>query len=164
MKVVCAWCETVIRAGSGSTELISHGMCAKCQREYFAEDAIGLGAMMNQASYPILVYGPDGKLLHANSAATAGLAYALRHDENPAELLFACDRARSGNCGKSSSCEACQLRCALRATREDGQPRYGQVAQIPMNGSLERLRYSTIRGGGMVIVLLDDRPEVLANA
>lgn len=36
MKVVCSWCKTTMAAGDESRPP-SHGICARCYREYFPE-------------------------------------------------------------------------------------------------------------------------------
>lgn len=34
MRLVCAWCQRVLREGSGPT---SHGLCESCREKYFPE-------------------------------------------------------------------------------------------------------------------------------
>lgn len=35
MKVICAWCQTIILEDDSSNLLVSHGICEKCRNKYY---------------------------------------------------------------------------------------------------------------------------------
>lgn len=37
MKLICAWCGTLIRETPGNPELVSHGICKACKEKEMAK-------------------------------------------------------------------------------------------------------------------------------
>ena len=71
MKIVCAWCDNVIREDSVKKgKGVSHGICDSC-REYFFKDTESstFDKFLDKLSVPVIVVDEDVKIVTANNKA-----------------------------------------------------------------------------------------------
>lgn len=161
MRVICAWCKTVLKEGSSSR--ISHGMCDECSFTFRNGTGMGLRSLLENLEVPTLVFRGDATLIAGNRAAKAVLPGSSScQPDAAAGVVIECERsALPGGCGKSEFCSACQFRNTIAATHSDGTGRHGVVSGHPMpgtNGSRTvRYRFSTRKVGENVQVFIEDR-------
>jgi hypothetical protein len=56
MKVICAWCQTIIRAGDGSGLPDSHGICEKCRDIHYPKGGTRKSQRARRSVTPTLAY------------------------------------------------------------------------------------------------------------
>lgn len=161
MKVVCAWCESLIRDDPGRDPPVSHGICPDCRIAFVATRPIELNEVLNRLSFPILAFDGDAVVVGANKTAADLLHKPMeemihRRGGNVIECRHA---ATKEGCGRTEHCSGCNLRNAIKATYQDGEPRYGETSDHMVGPDSDRksirLSFSTVKRGDTVILTME---------
>ena len=162
MKVVCAWCRTVIVPGDDGDESVSHGICLACRGSFVSVARVGIGEFVARLDFPVLVLDSDLRVLEANAPAEAAVGKtALKMRNSLAGVAIECANSLlPGGCGHTTQCEGCRLRNTITATFADGQPRYGKYSHhnVVVDGTTRPVdfRFSTQRIDDIVTVVLEE--------
>jgi hypothetical protein len=165
VKVVCAWCQTVMKEDP-AYELASHGICADCGISFRGGTGVGLRRFLNSTDVPVLAVTNDDHVLATNAAGSLVLgktAAAIKWQNTG--VVIECERSGEG-CGQNVGCSSCKLRESIQATHSDGLARNGVVSSHPFRSCTDRkalsLTFSTAKLRDIVIVAIERR-EVLAE-
>jgi len=162
MKKVCAWCRTVLEAGTGlGDQPISHGICVDCS-VLLEHDTETLGMFLDSLGLPVLVIDGQGQVVTASQQAAELVAVdrqAMRGMRG-GEALRCANAYQPGGCGHQVPCQTCALRQSVFHTHQTGEScvrvraRKDQVVgetTVPVE-----FRISTERTGGLVLLRIDE--------
>lgn len=161
MKVVCAWCRSVMRTDAEACDSVSHGICAECAYTFVHGTGVGLRRLIQDCGVPVLLVDGDATLRGASSTTAAALGKPLAGLERQRiGVVIGCERSASKEgCGRSLHCGGCSLRAAVSSTHRDGLPRHGVVSEHPLSGTAGQqtlhLRFSTTKLGDTVLLALE---------
>ena len=161
MKVVCGWCDAVLRPDSNGDGRVSHGICPACSERMLETTRTPLNGMLDRLDFPVLAFGAGTMVVGANRSASEFLGKPVKElvRRRPGDVIECKYAATKGGCGGTRHCEGCTLRRSIVATHEDGEPRYGvlsdHVVGPPEHQRLVHLRFSTVRQDSLVILTVE---------
>lgn len=161
MKVVCAWCSKEISTSQVESDVISHGMCGLCRRNYFGETWISFEELMRGAQFPVIFADRDMRVAAASEAAAAAFAGSAHGGSKLlAGVVIGCVNSQlPGGCGQSTECAGCVLRNTATATFADGQTRNGvtSVHRLDADGGVRDVQivFSVERTGAGVLLFIE---------
>ncbi len=163
MKIVCAWCGSVLKDNE-EVRPISHGICAGCSRNLLFQGGVRLREYLNTLGAPVLAVDSDVVVKVANDLALAALgkdaaAVAERHGG----VVFECEFARlPGGCGRTVHCSACAVRRTVTETFRTGKAQVRVPAVLHSEsprGKKEISLYISTEKVGEIVFLRIDRLE-----
>jgi len=161
MKVVCGWCDAVLKPDSDGDGRVSHGICPACSERMLETTRTPLNTLLDRLAFPVLALGADAVVVGANRTASEylGKPVAALVRRRPGDVIECKYAATKEGCGGTRHCEGCTLRRSILATHEDGEPRYGVLSDHavgpPEHRRLVRLRFSTVRQDSLVILTVE---------
>ncbi len=159
MRVVCAYCQGVVREdGVPSAAGTSHGMCPACS-EHFAKlsEGMSLSEYLESMPDPILVVDEAGRVLGANQkvAALFGRERVEFRGILPGQA-FACAWSRlPEGCGGTMHCRECTIRKAVARVHETGEAMRGVRAWLPSAEGCVEVRVSVEVEAALVTVKVE---------
>jgi len=165
IKRVCAWCGVSLEGGStadGSDALISHGICARCVRDFFSTKTISLADFLDGLDAPVLVVDTDVVVLEANTRARAILgkdAPAVKGYRG-GDVIECTFSKLPGGCGLQEHCmTGCVIRRSVGSTASTGigvreAISFHQV-RTPMGIQERHFTISTEKVGEMVLLRIE---------
>lgn len=168
MRVICAWCQKVLREEDPSSidqHPISHGICSDCLKTALSFKAKDLHTFLNQFAAPVFNIDSEGRVITANNDAFSLIGKSANNVEG---LLggdvFECRYARlPEGCGKTVHCKTCTIRNTVMDTLQSGQsqvrvPAYPDLHHITDDKQV-RFLISTERMGNTVLLRIDEITE-----
>jgi len=161
MKVLCAWCGTVLQDGEAEGRPISHGICGACSSNIEFQEGVKLRKYLDSLELPVLAVDSDVVVKIANGKALALLgknaeAVGGKRGGN----VFECEHARlPGGCGRKLHCSGCAIRRTVTETWQTGKPAVSVPAILNHAATAGKeaisLRISTEKIGEMVFLRID---------
>lgn len=139
MKVICAWCGTLIREGDDS--LVSHGMCASCRHNPEMLHGKPLENFADAFPFPVVITDGSIRPVAINRSAYENLTNHQKiTDYSTMGIMVECRHSREpGGCGKTVHCTGCVLRDTIAKTNETGEPFTDVPAKL--NSAAEEVFY-----------------------
>lgn len=161
MRIICAWCNKLIKEGSSDkAEETSHGMCESC---LVAFDLVtysfkGLQEFLNTLETPVLSSTDDGVILAINEAAARVLGKSTGEvtDQYCGVVISCANADLPGGCGDTPHCSGCAIRNCITHTMETGESLDEVDAYMPMKvdgQNIEMIVPVSTRKSGDVVVL-----------
>jgi len=124
MKTVCSFCETVINAGTGPDDPVSHGICQTCYDRILSEYGFNVREFLDVLDAPVFLVDSDVNILAANTLALelVGEPPANIHGELCGDVLECINASRPKGCGKTEYCPDCNFRGSVNETYATGKP------------------------------------------
>ncbi len=171
IKVLCAWCNSLINEGVTMDGQVSHGICPDCHSAFLSDKPQTLKGFLDQLETPVLVVEDSSRILFANNPAVH--LFDKTSEEIHGELggdLMECENSRKpGGCGNTLHCKACAIRRSVKYSSSTGEALYNvpvRVAVEPSRGVQNiRSRISTIprkneKGESVVFLTIRDYERV----
>jgi hypothetical protein len=169
MQRVCAWCGRQygdIDLSADGTDLVTHGICAQCDRFFGDRPPSSLRDFLNAYEEPILCVDSGYSVLTANDAAVALLACDRSEvrDLLCGEMVLCRWAHLPDGCGTHEHCLACTLRRAVGSAFSGEAPVVRQPAYVDRlltDGTHSRVRLSITceRRADVVLIRIDDLQE-----
>lgn len=166
MKQICAWCQKNIENfDSHSDNVVSHGICAKCQGELLSKIGFSMTSFLNRLNAPVLFIDENGIVKTANQQARKLLDKDLPEIEGYlGGNVFECANAYlPEGCGNTIHCQACTIRRTIMETHRTGK----RQIKIPVflnkgtPDNFNKVKYliSTEKINHMVLLKIHDMDE-----
>lgn len=165
MKIVCAWCNKIIKEkhiNRLENNAVSHGICPACARKTLSKLSMPMTVFLDKFPAPVFMVDGEGKVLSAN-----GKAYAMM-EKNPDDFdgipggeAFNCIYAKlPGGCGRTIHCRSCTIRMTVMDTIKTGRnhlriPAYPDLHTVTGEKQV-RFYISTQRVGDTVFLIVDE--------
>jgi hypothetical protein len=112
MKIMCAYCNTVMIPGDSPDEPVSHGLCDQCSQYVLADIGVDITKYFDMLEAPVFLLNQDVRLLGGSYEGARFIGKPL--DELMDCLagdVFGCRNASlPGGCGKTVCCSGCVIR------------------------------------------------------
>lgn len=126
MKIVCSWCDKIIREDSSDPSfeaIITHGICDECAIKMLWPNSPTLLDFIDRLTEPVVVVDSSGSIISANKAARELLQKELPdmvgfQGGNVFECVFA---KLPGGCGKTLHCDGCTIRNTVMDTMQSNK-------------------------------------------
>jgi transcriptional regulator of aromatic amino acid metabolism len=150
-------------------DMVSHGICPDCLRGLTGVSTeIDLRDFLDKLDIPVLI--TDGSLAVQQGNRMAEIVFQRSSSylkRSTVGGLIECYNAQgAGECGRSEQCTGCILRRTIKATHNDGQPRYGTYSDkevmTPTGVVRKRLLFSTSRVGEVVMLAIEEVQDLQA--
>lgn len=161
MKIVCSFCNTVIRPGSTPDAPVSHGVCTSCYDRILASHGFNIRKFLNMLDAPVFLVDDDVNILAANTLAlsTVKKPVALVQGIICGKVLECINAYLPPGCGKTTFCPDCTIRTTVNETYETGQGVTRRPANFGRKASETseevRLLVSTRKDGDIVLLRLE---------
>lgn len=123
MKLVCAWCNSLISERGDASEEVSHGICKDCASGMMSEPSGLIRTFLDQLDYPVILIDSENKMYLENQQFKDMLGKTSLEIEGkrPGEI-FNCKHWReSGSCGSTPHCKDCIINKSVRETFQTGK-------------------------------------------
>ncbi|OIO36630.1 MAG: hypothetical protein AUJ72_05805 [Candidatus Omnitrophica bacterium CG1_02_46_14] len=164
MKKICEWCKKALGEipGKPSREQnITHGFCDPCSKNFFKKSSIPLRSFLDSFEEPVMMIGPDPKVLTVNNSAQKLLSKDLSRIEGykGGEVINCAYAFTEKGCGNDVHCESCTIRNSVLATFDFGKS-FSEVSAYPDIQKFDEARncsikISTEKVGEVVLLRID---------
>lgn len=166
MKMTCAWCHENIELddnsmGESTEEMISHGICHKCQDNIKFQKGGSLQDYIETLDVPILATDAEGKVVAVNRPGEAfvekGRNTICGHFLGD---VFECAHARlPEGCGRTIHCSGCAIRQSIRSTLATGQSCINVPATLKFESDIKNAKIdfviTTMKVLGIILLRID---------
>jgi len=130
MKVVCAYCNRVLREGITKESPISHSICQDCVTRCLSKLGVDISKYLDMFNAPVILVNQDTRVLEASNEAVRFLQKPVDQiiDTLTGSAIDCTFAGLPGGCGKTDRCPGCVLRETILKTYETGEP----VDQYPV--------------------------------
>lgn len=165
MKVICAWCGSVLRTVPSTSPVKgledSHGICESCARILLEELGVPIEQFLSDLGVPVLVVDDDVAVVDANPSALSTLGGA--RETILGRLggeVFECRNSRlPEGCGRTVHCSGCVLRQTVTSTWRSGRThkRIPATLEVEREGTVGQVAFfvTTAKVGDKVLLRID---------
>lgn len=160
MKVICSFCNTVIRPGN-SEDGVSHGVCKPCYERILTSHGLNIRRFLNLLDAPVFLVDNDVNVVAANTLALAIAGKPIEQVRgNLCGKVFECVNSLIPyGCGKTKFCPDCVIRSSVNETYKTGHriDRRPAIVHRNLSGSIEtvNLLVTTQKDGDIVLLRLE---------
>ena len=124
MKVICTFCNSVVRKTSENPDMISHGVCLSCYREIMRTYRFDVKKYLDMLDAPVFLVDDDVNILAANTQAISLAKKPLAEIKGQicGTVLECINAYLPEGCGKTPQCPDCTIREAVNETYRTETP------------------------------------------
>lgn len=159
MKIVCAWCRTLIRESPDVRA--SHGICPACVENFSFQDGVSLQCFLDSIPVPVVAVDGEGRAQAANAKAREVSGQASGPIQGKfVGMIFSCAFSRlPEGCGRTIHCSGCTIRKAITATFHTGEPQVSVPATLAWSDWDQtteiQMTVTTVKTDRMVLLRLE---------
>ena len=165
MKRICAWCETEmmdVESAVNPADAITHGLCRSCAEKISVRKSESVMEFLDRLDVPILLAGPEPKILTANKPAQKLLGKGLAEIEGRrgGEVIECLYAKTPEGCGGDSHCKSCTIRNTVMETFRTGESFLDVKAfpdiQVGNKSKTMSMKISTEKVANVVLLRIDE--------
>lgn len=124
MKLICAWCNSLISETKHKLSAVSHGVCCECTSKILSEPKGLVRTFLDQLEYPVLLIDAQTNMYLENSQLKdlVGKTSIEIEGKKSGEVFNCINWQESGECGSTIHCRDCTIRQAIEETFTSGTP------------------------------------------
>lgn len=166
MRVICTFCNSVVRETPENPDMISHGVCLSCYRAIMRTYRFDVKKYLDMLDAPVFLVDDDVNILAANTLAISLAKKPLAEIKGQicGTVLECINAYLPEGCGKTPQCPDCTIREAVNETYRTETPVTRRPASFTRNAGDAKEKIdvlvSTRKDGNVVLLKLEPSATV----